>query len=60
MSHPNAPPILPEQRRMENFYHEWMVSHGMGGISFARNKFGEYMAPFARFAWLAWQEAQRK
>lgn len=60
MSHKNAPPLLPEQIRMEAFYREHMPAAGLGKVGFGRNKFGEYHATFAKFAWLAWQEAQRK
>lgn len=60
MSHKNAPPLLPEQERMEAFVSDRMAVTGLGSISFARNKFGEYMAPFARWIWGVWQEAQRK
>ena len=60
MSHKDAPPRLPEQICMEDFYHKHMVATGLGTIGFGRNKYGEYLATFAKFAWLAWQEAQRK
>jgi len=54
MSHKDAPPETPEQVRMREFYRARGVVAGWG-----RAKDGSYLAPFARNAWAAWQEAQR-
>jgi hypothetical protein len=54
MSHKDAPPETAEQRRMALFYTARGVSCGWG-----RDKGGGYLAPYARDAWAAWQEAKR-
>jgi hypothetical protein len=54
MSHKDAPPETAEQRRMAAFYTARGVSCGWG-----RDKGGGYLAPYARDAWAAWQEARR-
>lgn len=54
MSHKDAPPETPEQRRMREFYTARGVNVGWG-----RGRSGAYLAPFAANAWAAWQEAQQ-
>lgn len=59
MSHKDAPPLAPEQERMEAFYTMRLAAQGTT-IGFGRDKNGNYLSIYARDAWAAWQEAQKR
>ena len=59
MSHKDAPPLTPEQERMEAFYRSRLAPRGTT-VGWGRGKDGSYLTEFARDAWAAWQEAQRR
>lgn len=57
MTHKDAPPISPEQERMETFYRNSLSKLGQT-CGWSRDKIGVYHAEFARIAWAAWNAAQ--
>lgn len=57
MSHRDAPPLTPEQERMERWYHRNTAANS---ISFGRTADGTYLAEWTRLAWKAWQAAQQR
>lgn len=58
MSHKDAPPITPEQERMEAWWHARLTTRA-AKCGFGRDKYGNYQAEFARDAYAAWLAAQR-
>lgn len=57
MSHRDAPPLSPEQVRMESFYRARFAAQGVT-VGWGRAKDGSYLASYARDAWAAWQAAR--
>ncbi len=57
MSHKDAPPLTPEQARMEAFYNARLNPRGVT-VGWGRDKDGNYLAEYARDAWAAWNMTQ--
>ncbi len=57
MTHKNAPPLTPEQARMEAWWRARLAPRGQT-CGWSRDERGEYHAEFARDAWAAWIAAR--